>query len=105
MDTEILIENPHQVETGHGKSGEPKPWAVIVHDDDTTPVHEVISILRLHFNYTTELAIELVVDAQEDGEAEVQIYKARDMAETKAGQAMDVARWKFLELRFSVKPV
>lgn len=105
-----VIEQPPQTTTSKPEVVPPKPWAVIIHNDESTPFEDVLLVLCTVFNHNAERAEAIMMHAHFNGEAEVQRYQGQDMAETKCHQANDKARslmhpftGQSIELTFSAR--
>lgn len=73
------------------KVHKPKDYAVILLNDDYTPMEFVVDILMHIFAKNEYDAQNITMDIHEDGQGTAGVYKF-DIAETKAVQVMDVAR-------------
>ena len=61
------------------------PYAVILHNDDTSTMEFVVMVLRKVFGYTVEKCVKLMLEAHEKGRSAVWIG-ALEVAELKADQ-------------------
>ena len=71
----------------------PKDYAVVLLNDDYTPMEFVIEILIMIFQKNEFDAQTITMDIHQDGQGTAGIFKF-DIAETKAVQVMDIARDK-----------
>src|SRR5215212_6088504 len=85
------------------KTQRPPLWKVILLNDDYTPREFVITILKLVFRMGEEKAYAVMLTAHRRGACVIAVY-ARDIAETKATEAMDLAKNKGYPLAFSTEP-
>lgn len=69
----------------------PKPYAVLIHNDDHTPFDVVVEVLKQVFSMNKGRAMSIMMAAHTSGKATVEICPSKDMAETKATRAMDLA--------------
>lgn len=70
---------------------EPPMFAVIMYNDDYTPMDFVVSVLQSQFYHTHDTAVNLMLTIHHQGKATVGIYP-RDIAETKAQAVNALAR-------------
>src|SRR5262249_36478955 len=85
------------------KTERPKLWKVILLNDDYTPRELVVTILKLVFRMGEEKAYAVMLTAHRRGACVIAVY-AKDIAETKANEAMDLAKSKGYPLAFSTEP-
>lgn len=69
----------------------PKRYKVIMYNDDFTPMEFVVSVLEQIFGKSHEEAVNLMMGIHKGTGAVVGVY-TRDIANTKADNAMDLAR-------------
>lgn len=79
----------------------PKNYAVMILNDDYTPMEFVIEILKSIFNKNDEEAERITLLVHQTGQGLAGIYKF-DIAETKAYQCVDLARKNQLPLNAQV---
>jgi ATP-dependent Clp protease adaptor protein ClpS len=82
----------------------PRRFAVILHNDNYTTMEFVVHVLITVFHHSQERAATLMRTVHEKGSASAGEY-TRDIAETKAAQAMAMARREGFPLRCSLKEV
>lgn len=99
MSTSVV--RPH-VET-KPKTERPKVYKVILLNDDYTPRGFVVSVLRAVFRMTTGEAEAVMLTAHKRGACVVAVYP-RDVAETKAKQATDMAAAEGFPLALATEP-
>ena len=85
------------------KTQRPPLWKVILLNDDYTPREFVVVVLKLVFRMGEEKAHAVMLTAHRRGVCVIAVY-ARDIAETKATEAMELARSKGYPLAFSTEP-
>ncbi len=81
----------------------PKMYKVILLNDDFTPRAFVVKVLKAEFGMGEDRAYAVMLTAHRKGVCVVAVY-ARDIAETKADRANDMARQAGYSLRFSTEP-
>jgi ATP-dependent Clp protease adaptor protein ClpS len=81
----------------------PKVYKVILLNDDYTPRDFVVAVLRAVFGMTTDQALGVMLTAHKRGVCVVAVYP-RDVAETKATQAMDMGAREGFPLMFTTEP-
>ena len=80
------------------KTQRPPLWKVILLNDDYTPREFVVTVLKLVFRMGEERAYAVMLTAHRQGACVIAVY-ARDIAETKATEAMDLARARAIRSR------
>jgi len=81
----------------------PRLYKVILLNDDFTPRDFVTLVLKAEFRMTEEEAYRVMITAHRLGVCVVAVF-ARDIAETKATRATDMARSKGYPLMFTTEP-
>jgi ATP-dependent Clp protease adaptor protein ClpS len=81
----------------------PKMYKVILRNDDFTPREFVVKVLKAEFGMGEDRAYAVMLTAHRKGVCVVAVY-ARDIAETKADRANDMARRAGYPLRFTTEP-
>ena len=81
----------------------PKLHKVILVNDDYTPRHFVVTVLRGEFRMSEEQAQRVMMTAHQRGVCVVAVF-TRDIAEEKATTATDAARRKGYPLLFTTEP-
>lgn len=71
------------VEATRPKLKRPSMFAVVMHNDDYTPMEFVVEVLQSYFSKTLEQATQIMLTVHTQGSAVCAIY-TRDIAETKA---------------------
>lgn len=81
----------------------PRLHKVILLNDDYTPREFVVMILKAEFRMTEDQAYMVMITAHKKGACVVAVF-TRDVAETKATRATDMARSKGYPLMFTTEP-
>jgi ATP-dependent Clp protease adaptor protein ClpS len=85
------------------KTERPKLWKVILLNDDYTPREFVVAVLKAVFRMGEEKAYAVMLTAHRRGACVIAVF-TRDVAETKATEAIDLAKSKGYPLYFSTEP-
>jgi ATP-dependent Clp protease adaptor protein ClpS len=85
------------------KTEKPKLYKVLLLNDDYTPREFVVLVLKAEFRMTEEQAYRVMITAHRKGLCVVAVF-AKDIAETKAGRATDMAQSKGYPLQFTTEP-
>jgi ATP-dependent Clp protease adaptor protein ClpS len=85
------------------KTDRPKVYKVILLNDDYTPREFVVAVLRAVFRMTTDQALGVMLTAHKRGVCVVAVF-TREIAETKATQATDMAQREGYPLMFTTEP-
>ena len=89
--------------TAKPKVERPRLFKVILVNDDYTPREFVVIVLKAEFRLNEDQAMRVMMTAHRRGVCVVAVY-ARDIAETKATRATDMARSKGFPLQFTTEP-
>jgi ATP-dependent Clp protease adaptor protein ClpS len=81
----------------------PKVYKVLLLNDDYTPREFVVSVLAAVFRMTTDQALAVMLTAHVRGLCVVAVY-TREIAETKATEATDMAQREGFPLLFTIEP-
>jgi ATP-dependent Clp protease adaptor protein ClpS len=85
------------------KVARPPLYRVILVNDDFTPREFVVRVLKAEFRITGEQAHRIMITAHTKGSCVVAVF-TREIAETKATRATDMARSEGFPLLFSTEP-
>src|SRR3954451_22386979 len=85
------------------KTQRPPLWKVILLNDDYTPREFVVVVLKSVFRMGEERAYAVMLTEHRKGACVIAFY-AKDVAETKAPEAMELAKEKVYPLAFSTEP-
>lgn len=85
------------------KTQQPKLYKVILINDDYTPREWVVQVLKAVFRTSEDQAYRIMMTAHQKGVCVVSTY-TRDVAESKATEAMDMSRSNGFPLAFSTEP-
>lgn len=85
------------------KVARPPLYKVILVNDDFTPREFVVRVLKAEFRITGDQAHRIMITAHTKGSCVVAVF-TRDVAETKATRATDMARSEGFPLLFSTEP-
>ena len=81
----------------------PKPWKVLLHNDDFTTMQFVIDILVQHFEKSPAEAIHVMLQVHRKGIGVAGVYP-RDMAETKVAEVTAEAQAHEMPLLVTAEP-
>ena len=81
----------------------PRPWRVILHNDDYTTMAFVIHVLQSHFGKTAAEATHVMLQVHHKGSGVAGIYP-RDVAETKVEVVTEEARASGMPLLVEAEP-
>ncbi len=81
----------------------PRLYKVLLVNDDYTPREFVVVVLKAEFRLNEDQAMRVMITAHRRGVCLVAVF-ARDVAETKATRATDMARSKGFPLQFTTEP-
>ncbi len=81
----------------------PRLYKVILVNDDYTPREFVVTVLKIEFRLTGDQASRVMITAHTRGVCVVAVY-TKDVAESKATRAVDLAREKGYPLMFTTEP-
>ena len=85
------------------KTQKPRLYKVILLNDDYTPREFVVRVLKAVFKLTGDQASRVMITAHMKGLCLVSIY-AKDIAESKAAEAIDLAKQAGFPLNFVTEP-
>ena len=99
MDKPITIDRTDTVL----KPQRPKLYKVMLVNDDFTPREFVVRVLRVEFRLVEEQARQVMMTAHQRGVCVVGVF-TKDVAESKATNATDMARKEGYPLMFTTEP-
>jgi ATP-dependent Clp protease adaptor protein ClpS len=85
------------------KTARPPLHKVILVNDDFTPREFVVRVLQAEFGMGEATALKIMLTAHQKGSCVVAVF-TREVAETKATRATDMARTKGYPLLFTTEP-
>jgi len=85
------------------KTERPKLYKVLLLNDDYTPREFVVLVLKAEFRMTEDQAYRVMITAHRKGLCVVAVF-TKDIAETKATRATDMAQSKGYPLQFTTEP-
>jgi ATP-dependent Clp protease adaptor protein ClpS len=85
------------------KTERPKLHKVILVNDDFTPREFVVAVLKAEFRVSEEQAYRIMITAHKRGVCVVAVFQ-KDIAETKATRATDMAKAQGFPLLFITEP-
>lgn len=81
----------------------PKLYKVILPNDDFTPRDFVVMVLKAEFSMSEDQAMRVMLTAHQKGVCVVAVF-TKDVAETKAARATDLAKEMGFPLLFQTEP-
>jgi ATP-dependent Clp protease adaptor protein ClpS len=97
---ETIITNRTQTDL---KVERPRLFKVVLVNDDYTPRDFVVTVLRSEFRLNEEQSRKVMITAHQRGVCVVAVF-TKDVAETKATNAVDAARQQGYPLLFTTEP-
>lgn len=85
------------------KTAHPPLWKVILLNDDFTPRDFVVRVLKAEFRMSEDQAHNVMITAHTKGACVVAVF-TKEIAETKATRATDMARGQGYPLMFTTEP-
>lgn len=81
----------------------PRPWRVVLHNDDYTSMAFVVHVLQTHFGKSAAEATHVMLQVHHKGSGVAGVFP-RDMAETKVEVVTQEARANGMPLRVEAEP-
>jgi ATP-dependent Clp protease adaptor protein ClpS len=100
---EIAILDPKQKEKT--QTQKPKMYICILHNDPFTHAHRVVDLLKKYFNHGEQAAMTIMVQAHRLDKAPCGGPYTKDVAESKAKNAMDEAKKEEFPLLITIDEV
>jgi ATP-dependent Clp protease adaptor protein ClpS len=85
------------------KVARPPLYKVMLLNDDFTPRDFVVMVLKAEFRMTEDQALKVMITAHSKGKCVVAVF-TREVAESKATRATDLARSQGFPLLFATEP-
>jgi ATP-dependent Clp protease adaptor protein ClpS len=85
------------------KTARPKLHKVLLLNDDFTPREFVVMVLKAEFSMSEDQAYKVMITAHQKGVCVVTVY-TKDVAETKAARATEMAKGQGFPLLFTTEP-
>lgn len=85
------------------KTSKPKPWRVLLHNDDYTSMEFVVHVLRSHFGKAEGEATQIMLEVHYKGVGVAGVYP-KEIAETKVAEVTAEARAEGMPLLVSLEP-
>ena len=106
-DDELLTEKPRKGATGRGlkrvrEPRKPSKYAVVLHNDDYTPMEFVVFVLQEIFNHPFERAERIMLSVHEEGVGVAGIYHF-EIAEQKAYDTVEEAQQNQYPLKVTIE--
>ncbi|WP_296404282.1 ATP-dependent Clp protease adapter ClpS [Psychrobacter sp.] len=102
-DGEAEEEGEVEVMVAEPEIAEPPMYAVVMYNDDYTPMEFVVYILQSEFRHDTTQAVEIMLSIHNQGRGIAGIYP-KDIAETKAKKVNQAARNEGYPLLTQIEP-
>ncbi|SRR6056297_246637 len=90
------------VEKTETRLEEPRKWAVIVHNDDVTPMDFVVELLHYVFKLDVKSATDLMVKIHMEGRGVAGVYPY-EIAEQKYSEANVLIKLSSMQLKLSLE--
>ncbi|EGK10951.1 ATP-dependent Clp protease adapter ClpS [Psychrobacter sanguinis] len=103
IDDEVEEDGEVEVMVAEPDLAEPPMYAVVMYNDDYTPMEFVVYILQSEFRHDTTSAVEIMLNIHNQGRGIAGIYP-KDIAETKAKKVNQTARKEGYPLLTQIEP-
>lgn len=90
------------VEETKTKLKKPKRWAIVLHNDDVTPMEFVVELLFYVFNMDLNQATSLMMEVHEQGQGVAGIF-SYEIAEQKLAEANTLIRLSNMQLKVTME--
>ena len=104
MDEDLAVALTRKKKHLGNKAKPPSKWAVILHNDDYTPMEFVVFILIEIFHHPPERAERIMLSVHKEGMGVAGIYRL-EIAETKAYDTAEVAKENQYPLKITIEEV
>ncbi|WP_230660162.1 ATP-dependent Clp protease adaptor ClpS [Psychrobacter sp. I-STPA10] len=95
IESDVLLADP--------ELAKPPMYAVVMYNDNYTPMEFVVEILQVEFRHTLEQAVEIMLNIHHSGKGIAGIYP-KDIAETKAKKVNNTAQKEGYPLLTQIEP-
>ena len=104
-----VVEKPRKGATGRGlkrvrEPNKPSKFAVVLHNDDYTPMDFVVFVLQEVFNHPFERAEHIMLSVHKEGLGVAGIYNL-EIAETKAFETAEFAKEHQYPLKITIEEI
>lgn len=96
-DTDVIERTEQKV-----KLKKPSRWAIVIHNDDTTPMEFVVQLLHHVFNMKIDTATELMLKVHNEGKGIVGVF-SHEIAEQKFAEAQALIRISSMQLKVTME--
>ena len=103
IDEDAEEESEVEVMVAEPEIAEPPMYAVVMYNDDYTPMEFVVYVLQSEFRHNTDSAVEIMLSIHHKGRGIAGIYP-KDIAETKAKKVNQTARKEGYPLLTQIEP-
>lgn len=103
-DNQETESTPHaDVMLAEPELAEPPMYAVVMYNDDYTPMEFVVAVLQAEFRHNVDKAVEIMLNIHHNGKGVAGIFP-KDIAETKAKNVNSLARREGFPLLTQIEP-
>ena len=103
IDEDVEGDSEVEVMVADPELAEPPMYAVVMYNDDYTPMEFVVYVLQSEFRHDTARAVEIMLNIHNQGRGIAGIYP-KDIAETKAKKVNQTARKEGYPLLTQIEP-
>lgn len=90
------------IEQQETKLKKPKKWAVVLHNDDVTPMDFVVELLYYVFKLELPKATELMIKIHSEGQGVAGVYPY-EVAEQKLSEALALVKMSSMSLKITME--